>query len=348
MTGTFKTHVTDGLIRERKGYEEKVEILWFFIKKKLKSSLFRYFYFHVVAFSLMLVETGIFLSACIISGKTFLPAFVLACFFLTFFGFLILRLYLRSRKPEIRQSLSELYLNKVKEIIGYKENSYRHQILLASAAQSLAVRLQDWEYALLQSWSFFIRAPSFLRKVSGFCFWKDVVYFRENLLERAVDLHLNAVKKEPIDLKAHASLADAFVLLSGLYADPRKYPEFEGEDWIPETRYSNETRDKFRNCAERAIEEFKILNDYFPGNTWVHTQLAYSYHDLQMPEEEISQYEILLNLRPSDEDIMFKLGMLYFRQGMNSSGLRIYEILKKINYNKSQKLINFYGSFFIY
>ena len=133
--------------------------------------------------------------------------------------------------------------------------------------------------------------------------------------------------------------------LSSLYADPRKYQDYEEERYIPEGRCSEEMEAKFRATAERAIEEFKILNDYAPEDPWVHVQLAYSYHDLQMPEEEIKEYETVLQLRPNDKDTLFKLGMLYFQQGANAKGLRIYEMLKRTNYKKAESLIKFYGSF---
>ena len=97
-------------------------------------------------------------------------------------------------------------------------------------------------------------------------------------------------------------------------------------------------------AAERAIEEFKILNDYAPEDPWIHAQLAYSYHDLQMPQEEIREYETVLRLKPDDMDTLFRLGVLYFQQGMNAKGLQAYEELKRFHYKKAEALIGYYGS----
>jgi len=97
--------------------------------------------------------------------------------------------------------------------------------------------------------------------------------------------------------------------------------------------------------AERAIEEFKVLNDYAPNDPWVHAQLAYSYHDLQMPKEEIKEYETILKLNPGDRDTLYKLGLLYFQEGMNAQGLRIYEELKRSHYKKAESLMENYGSY---
>jgi tetratricopeptide (TPR) repeat protein len=77
----------------------------------------------------------------------------------------------------------------------------------------------------------------------------------------------------------------------------------------------------------------------------VHAQLAYSYHDLKMPQEEIKEYETLLTLIPGDHEIIFKLGMLYFQQGLNAQGLRMYDQLKRTHFKKAEDLIKFYGAY---
>jgi tetratricopeptide (TPR) repeat protein len=168
---------------------------------------------------------------------------------------------------------------------------------------------------------------------------------KELLLTTAVEEHLKVVKCEPTNLEAHAALANAYVTLSSLYADPQKFHDYDEERYIPIERFSAQMQAKFRATAERAIEEFQILHDYAPEDPWVHIQLAYSYHDLQMPQEEIREYEIVLSLRPHDQDTLFKLGMLYFQQGMNAKGLRVYETLKRSHYKKADSLIKFYGSY---
>jgi tetratricopeptide (TPR) repeat protein len=216
---------------------------------------------------------------------------------------------------------------------------------LAKAAHKFAIHLHEKEY-------FYYTPPLFLKsleptteKFSCFCHWKDLYLFKELLLLRAVEEHIKVVKCEPTNLEVHAALANAYVMLSSLYADPRKYDGFDEERWIPQERYSENMKEKFRITAERAIEEFKILNDYAPDDPWVHIQLAYSYHDLLMPEQEIKEYEIVLKLRPDDKETLFKLGMLYFQQGKNAQGLRIYEMLKQTNYKKAENLIKFYGAY---
>ena len=66
--------------------------------------------------------------------------------------------------------------------------------------------------------------------------------------------------------------------------------------------------------------------------------------DLGMPEEEMREVETLLKLRSKDKEILFRLGSLYFKQGMNAKGLQVYEELKRANFKKAEDLISSYGS----
>ena len=134
------------------------------------------------------------------------------------------------------------------------------------------------------------------------------------------------------------------LMLSGLYVDPRKLDGYDEENAIPSKKYDEKFEKKFRMTAEKAIEEFKILSQYAPNDPWIHAQLAYSYHDLQMPLEEIQQYETIQKLNPDDKDNLYKLGVLYFQQGMNAKGLKVYEELKKAHYKKAENLIKHYGN----
>lgn len=162
--------------------------------------------------------------------------------------------------------------------------------------------------------------------------WRDIYRMRELLLLASLEEHIKLVRCEPTSLEIHAALANAYVMLSTLYAKQMGKKEFD---------QSLET--KFRTTSEKAIEEFKILSDYAPNDPWVHLQLAYSYHDLQMPLEEIKEYEMILRINPDDKEALFKLGTLYFQQGMNAKGLRVYEELKHYNFKKAEILIRFYG-----
>jgi tetratricopeptide (TPR) repeat protein len=269
-------------------------------------------------------------------------AITLGSLFLTFFSYFILKLYLESKKPEFIFEVKEKFVASCKELIGFKEEVAEHHLAVANACTRFAAVLQGKEHHLycFPKWLDFLDPT--MEKISVFCHWHDLHHFRELLLLEAVNEHIELVKFEPTDLEVHAALANAYVLLSGLYINPNHH-EPEEDRFFPGEKFREILERKFLTTAERAIEEFKILNDFAPHDPWVHLQLAYSYHDLGMPEEEIREYETILELCPDDRDALFKLGVLYFEQGENAKGLQVYEELKGCNFMKAEELITYYG-----
>ncbi len=330
---------------DKHAYQEHISRLWSPMLRRFNRQMTSYVFFHFAFLLIGVLELAFFLAFFTLMNQSTVLAFTLAVFFLTLFSYFVLRIYLQTKRPEQLSDLCERYFNRCKELIQYQEGIPEHHIALANAAHKFASTLHEKEYAYYTAPTVLKSLSPTLEKFSCFCHWKDLHRMKELLLNRAIDEHLKVVKCEPTNLEVHAALANAYVMLSSLYADPRKYEGYDEERWIPPERYSQEMKALFRDTAERAIEEFKILNDYAPDDPWVHVQLAYSYHDLQMPEEEIHEYELVLKLRPNDKDTLFKLGMLYFQQGKNAQGLRIYEALKRTHYKKAESLIKFYGTY---
>lgn len=271
-------------------------------------------------------------------------ALSLAFVFLTFFSYFILRLYFQTRKTENFLELKDRYITACKAILHYREGVSEHYITLASACTRFADSLRGRESQFYPAPHWLKSLNSSLKKFSSWCHWIDVHRMRELLMNSAVEENIKLVKCEPTSLEAHAALANAYVMLSSLYADPCLIAK-EGKSWISNDKSIQSLEYKFRATAERAIEEFKILNDFAPHDPWVHIQLAYSYHDLKMPLEEIREYETIITLNPEDTDALFKLGKLYFEQGLNAQGLRIYEQLRHSQPEKADELINSYGAY---
>lgn len=303
----------------------------------------RYAVFNLLFFLLCGGEVILLVMFFTFFAQSLMLALMLAIVFFSCFAYFTLRLYFQTKKPEQLKEIKERYIAACKGIINYQESSPEHHIALANACCKLANRLHGREYSYYAAfaWLSFI-APS-VEKFSCWCHWEDLHYMKELLLQASVDEHLKLIKCQPVNLEAHAALANAYVMLSGLYIDPRKIERYDEERWIPSEKYNEAFEKKFRAIAECAIEEFKILNEYAPDDPWVHSQLAYSYHDLQMPLEEIREYEIIYKLNPDDKDNLYKLGVLYFQQGLNAKGLRVYEELKKSQYHKLESLIKQYG-----
>lgn len=281
----------------------------------------------------------------IVLAQSLVLALSLSIVFFSFFAYFTLRIYFQTKKPEQFQEIKERYLTGCKDLLNYQECEEDDYKALANACCKFANRLHAREYKYYSPPSWLIFLAPLMERLSCWWHWQDIYFMKEKMLEEAVNEHIKLVKCQPTSLEAHASLANAYVMLSGLYIDPRNLEGYDEDLWIPKGKYTEKFDSRFRFTAERAIEEFKILCEYAPDDPWVHSQLAYSYHDLQMPLEEIKEYEAIQKLVPSDVDNLYKLGMLYFFQGMNAKGLRVYEELKKAHYVKAENLIKSYGTY---
>ena len=326
-------------------YHEQVNQLCAPALRRFNNVIRSYAFFNIAAVALLAIMAVVILLLVTFVPGSSLLAITLALVFLTAFSYLIVRLYLQSKKPELFLDVCEKYIQRCKGLIEYQEGVPEHHMAMASAMCKFAANLHDNEYIYYAPPAFAQSLAPLMEKFSCWMHWKDVFEMKELLLKASIDEHIKLVRCEPSDIEAHAALANAYVMLCGLYADPRKSEAFDEDRWISPQAYDEERQRKFEVAASCAIEEFQILRDYAPNDPWIHAQLAYSYHDLHMPEEEIREYEMIIRLRPDDKEALFKLGMLYFQQGRNAKGLRVYEELRRSHYQKAEHLIRFYGSY---
>jgi tetratricopeptide (TPR) repeat protein len=303
-------------------------------------SLFNLFFLTVGS-----VELVLFLAFFTFITQSAILSLSLALVFLTFFSYFILKLYFQAQKAEQLLELKEKYMRACKGVLNYKEGTPDHYIWLANSFSKLSDAFQGREALTIALPNKLQIIQPYLERFNRWCQWKDIYKMREVLLKAAIEENIALVKQQPTSLEAHAALANAYVMLSALYIEPARAEGKEHMPWILKDADAEELEKKFRQTSERAIEEFKIIKQFAPDNVWVHTQLAYSYHDLQMPLEEIVEYETLLKLTSNDNALTFKLGRLYFQQGMNAKGLILYGQLKEVDKRQAEELIKYYGSF---
>lgn len=304
-----------------------------------------YAYFNLIFIFIGLVELTCCLVFFNLLTRSSLLAFTFAGFLMTLFCYFVLKIYFQNKRPELLLNLSEYTFEELKEAAKSKKGDVEQKLWIASSLCRLAHYLKDHEYSLYKPKKMFLSLTYTLEKFGSWLHWKDFHYLKEWLYQEAIYCYIDLIKQKPHNLQFHVGLANTYIMLSNIYASPKKGEAQEEERWIPQEKLSKQMQKKFTLCAKRAIEEFKILNDYNPNDPWVYTQLAYSYHDLQMPLEEIKAYETILKLSPEDPDVFYKLGTLYFQQGENSKGLRIYENLKASSSEKAESLIRYYGAY---
>ncbi len=299
--------------------------------KQLKKIIRSHIFFHLFFIGLLIAEIFIFSIFLAFLAKSALIAFSLAGIILTAFGYLISLFYFQVKKSEqfiaLRNYFMHLCEQKIPKTLGVNE---RH-LSLANVAYRFADHLNPQEIGL----SGFPPSPhsinKLIRKFSHFCLDKDLQKMKEIFLLISITEHIQLIKKNPTDIEAHASLANAYIVLSRIYL---------GKNAIAT---SKEYQEKFQNISKKAIQEFKILDHYSPNDPWVQAQLASCYHDLKMFKKEICCYEKILKLCPNDKQILFRLGILYFQQDLNAQGLEIYETLKAMNFSRIDELIDYYG-----
>jgi hypothetical protein len=312
---------------------------------QVKRLLKQYALFHLLFLTLIAVEFVALLLSFTLLVKSAWLALSLALFFLTVFVYSILRVYVQARRVEQMHFVIQRFVATAHQTMTLNMDVGNRYTFLSQACIKFADALEGKESTLyrMPKWLSFL--DGFASSISRWLYKEDLHRARELLLQQAVAETIEWVKCEPVSLEAHAALANSYIALSGLYAHPHRQGQTEEDfkDFNKETIKSWET--KFRAAARLAIEEFKIIQEFAPEDPWVHAQLAYSYHDLKMPAEEIKEYEILLSLDADDEETLFKLGTLYFEQGMNAQGLRTYESLLLINPSKAAELIKYYGNF---
>lgn len=282
------------------------------------------------------------LSLSFISGAAPL-ALILAALFSTAFTLFMLRLHWSSEKPEVWTKLVDDFTEEFFESHGYDGSEPEHRLLLSNAYVKVAGVLQGYETRFFSPPKLLGFLTPYTRRMSIYWHSLDVLKMRETLLLTCVDELVDLIKLEPLDLELHAALANAYVLIASLYQSVLRPSEDDPVRLLLSDELSAEFSDAYAAYSRRAIEEFKILSSFMPNDPWIHKQLALSYHDMKMPQEERREYEILRELDPEDGDTLFKLGRLYFREGLHAQGLEIYQELLGIDYGRAEGLLECYG-----
>ena len=305
----------------------------------------QYSVFHICFFALACFELLAFALFFSFLTKSTILAFSLAGIFLTGFSYFVLLFYFQAKKPEQLLAVRHTFLESCQQALPFEKNSSEFHSSLAGALHHLFNQLHRQEYTYYPLPSTFKTLAPLLQKFSVWCHWKDLHQMKEFLLLMMIREHVELVKMAPTDLETHASLAHSYRLLAKHYQDPRTANPQTEHLWVSPEYHNADMLKKFERTSWRAIEEYKILDYYAPNETWVHAQLASIFHDLNLAQEEIREYEAILRTSPQDREILFRLGVLYFEQGLNAQGLRLYEQLKKMQDAKAEELLSYYDAY---
>jgi hypothetical protein len=304
----------------------------------------QYAFFHIVFFIITIIELCILVLFFTFLTKPAVLAFTLAGIFLTTFSYFMLHFYFQAKKPQQIQDMHKQFIQDCIHHISSSHDLAEYHLFLSQALHIFlnAFSYQESQYYLLP---FKLKAlTSLTEKFSVWMHWKDLYLMKEKILLSIIEQHIEYVKLYPTDLQAHAGLGKAYLELASLHCHPDKVHE-KKLPWISPEYDSEELQDKFTKACYRAIEEFHILDAYSPQDPWVHVQLAGIYHSLDEPLKEIEHYEKVLAVVEKEEQILLRLGALYFQNGASAKGLQLYEKLKQISEKAAIELLSQYGSF---
>ncbi|KPK32853.1 MAG: hypothetical protein AMS24_02960 [Chlamydiae bacterium SM23_39] len=251
----------------------------------------------------------------------------------SFFSFFMILFYFQIKKPQQLDSLKKVFINSFRKSISSPQGSVEHHIAIANALKNLSfhfIGFEDLYFLNIKK----IFHP-FFKKLSAFFHKRDVFKMRESLILSAVEEHLYQIKETPIDLELHVSFARTYVMLGKIYMEAKK------KEFLKKNKKFLE--EKFDKAVKLAIEEFFILKSFAPNDPWILSELAKCYNSLGLLEEEVKEYENLLELSPEDYEVMFKLGIAYFKLKRNAQGLQVYEELKKVGFKKADQLLKDYS-----
>jgi len=295
----------------------------------------------IVILCLELIFFGILFSRFLQSTAM---AFWLAGIFLTVFTYLVLLFYMQGRRPERLMQLRDDYIEESVTCIPFDPGSLEYHCCITEAIvyfiSGLKIKNVENRWILASETLTYL-----INKFRVWTKWKDLLRLKEMLILTSIQEHIRLIKKEPSDLEAHASLAGNYVALAGLYQDPKKLALNDDLSYAPPEYESDEMQKKFEMALERALEEYHIIDEYAPNDLWVHAQRASLYKELEKADEEQAEYEVILQIDPENNEILLRLGKLYFRKGETAKGLKIYDSLQTLDPEKAVELINEYDAY---
>jgi tetratricopeptide (TPR) repeat protein len=332
---------------DKQSYEDEIERLSLQSVEAFRDTVRQYAIFHIFFFSLGLLELFAIILFFSFLTQSALFAFTIAGLFFTGFAYFVLLFYFQAKKTQQLLDLKNSFSAQYRSILPFRPKEFDHHTGSIDALYLLFTQFHRQEY------TFYPVSPSLetlsllAKKFSVWTHWKDVHQFKEILLQSIIREYVHLVQLKATDLEVHAGLASTYIAMTKLYMDPRKSDPDAIHLWISPEYHSEEMHAKFNTSAHRALEELRILDAYAPNDPWVHMQLAAVYRDLGLIDKEIKEYETILQLAPKDQEILFRLGVLYFTQGQNAAALHLYEKLKAIQESKAEELLSFYGAAFI-
>ncbi|PCI77112.1 hypothetical protein COB21_03530 [Candidatus Aerophobetes bacterium] len=298
--------------------------------KKLTKS---YIFTHLFFLGILTLELSLLIISLAYLASTPFIATVLSIFLISAFAYTLAIFYFQTKKPEQFLKLHKHFMDLCAKELSQDLQKKEYYLCLANASFSFATFVEKQEkvfYSMPQVPGVFNRLIAQFTKVyhrKDFSKIKEVFYFS------SIHEHIKLIKIDPKDIESHASLANTFSNLANIYSSKSLF---------------NKNHKLYIKTVNQAIGEYKIIKALSPNDPWVFAKLAACYNITGEKDLEIASYEEILTLRPQDQQILFRLGILYFQINDQAKGLDIYSILLAQGYSKSHQLLDFYDANLFY
>ncbi|MCH9811175.1 hypothetical protein K0U07_00255, partial [bacterium] len=212
---------------------------------------------------------------------------------------------------------------------------------------AIAECMRELSDSLLTQELFYLKIPPFTfanENILSFILYfhyGDVLYLQEKVLEFSLKEHSFILADAACDGEFHSSLSKTYATLSAAYKKPTgKHLEkaFTFSTFFKRGEIEAE-QEKYYTLA---VEELQIVKELSGNETWAVVELATLYRQFDKTEEEMSEYELLIEKVADDKEILYRLGYLYFLHHKTASGLKIYNLLRKLDALYAKNLLSHY------
>lgn len=312
--------------------------------KHFKKVIRSHVVFHLVFACILLFEIAGLITTCVLYRQSAFFALCISVLVLSIFTYLVLLFYMQSRKPEQFRLLKQWFLSVCSKSLSEDISPSDYHLFLAQALFLFSQFFQTKEIpTYLRSFPL-DSIQRVMKKLSWLWHYKNFQRMKEILLLECTYEHLSLLKIEPMNLEVHASLGNSYLALSSVYKGLLQSPVKSDTESSSFEQMGETLEESFQTSIQNAIEEYKIIYETVKNDPWVLAQLATCYHELEMYDKEIEHFEKILEVSESQNDVMLRLAYLYFQEGHNAQGFKIYKLLKESHHEKADELFSYYIS----
>ncbi|MCH9621189.1 MAG: hypothetical protein S4CHLAM20_06060 [Chlamydiia bacterium] len=285
----------------------------------------------IVSFSLFLRD----------QGSLYTPA-AFALLFLSIASYGLIAYYQKNRKLDTIDTICKEYRRYCYQKLSTNiEDSEKLHLAIAECLRDLAESVHDPKLFHLTIHPFKFSKNHLIAHFLYF-HYNDILYMQEKLLEISLEQHSYVLADCACSLEFHSSLSKVYSTLATCYKIPKGTHLEKAFSYSTITK-ATEYQTQFEKYYTLAIEELKIICDISDSEPWTHLELASLYAKFDDSELEMQQYEIIINRVADDKEILYKLGILYFKHHKTSHGLKIYDRLKHIDALYAKNLLAHYN-----